>query len=132
MADGDSSIRVGALIDETYIFDFTHAYEGKLPDTSLHWFDVDGAWFQSSRAGLKTWRTLARREDKGWLVERRAAYWFAPVPRPGKLICIGLNYGPCCRKQHADSGKAGRVFEVFDRGDCAGRTSGSSARRAAG
>src|SRR5262249_20316648 len=30
--------------------------------------------------------------EKGWLVRRQDAYWHAPVPRPGKLICIGLNY----------------------------------------
>ena len=87
------SIRVGALIDETYIFDFTHAYEGELPDTSLRWFDVDGAWFQSSRARFaEALENVSAARDKGWLVERKSAYWLAPVPRPGKLICIGLNY----------------------------------------
>jgi 2-keto-4-pentenoate hydratase/2-oxohepta-3-ene-1,7-dioic acid hydratase in catechol pathway len=34
------------------------------------------------------------------LVPASDAYWFAPVPRPGKLICIGLNY-----KDHAAESK---------------------------
>ncbi len=92
-ADGDSSIRVGALLNETFIFDFTHAYEGELPDTSLRWLDIDGAWFQSSRARFaEASENVSAARDKGWLVERKSAYWFAPIPRPGKLICIGLNY----------------------------------------
>lgn len=35
---------------------------------------------------------LIRARDNGLLVRSQDAYWFAPVPRPGKLICIGLNY----------------------------------------
>jgi 2-keto-4-pentenoate hydratase/2-oxohepta-3-ene-1,7-dioic acid hydratase in catechol pathway len=35
---------------------------------------------------------LAHAKENGLLVDRSDAYWFAPVPRPGKLICIGLNY----------------------------------------
>jgi 2-keto-4-pentenoate hydratase/2-oxohepta-3-ene-1,7-dioic acid hydratase in catechol pathway len=56
----------------------------------------------------------------GWFPSRDA-YWFAPVPRPGKVICIGLNY----RDHAAESNmpipeKAGHVFEVFQLRDCAG------------
>jgi 2-keto-4-pentenoate hydratase/2-oxohepta-3-ene-1,7-dioic acid hydratase in catechol pathway len=68
----------------------------ELPVNPLAWFDMDGRWFQTARA---TATALARNDDalaeankKGWLVASRDAYWFAPVPRPGKLICIGLNY----------------------------------------
>ena len=28
------------------------------------------------------------------------AYWFAPVPRPGKIVCVGLNY-----RDHAEESK---------------------------
>jgi len=35
---------------------------------------------------------LARATEKGQVVSSSDAYWFAPVPRPGKVICIGLNY----------------------------------------
>jgi 2-keto-4-pentenoate hydratase/2-oxohepta-3-ene-1,7-dioic acid hydratase in catechol pathway len=57
---------------------------------------MDGPWFQKSR---ETYESIARDSnllaeavEKGWLIKRSEAYWLAPVPRPGKLICIGLNY----------------------------------------
>jgi acylpyruvate hydrolase len=66
------------------------------PANPLAWFDMDGPWFQRA---LETHDTLVRDQkafaearDKGWLVRSQDAYWFAPVPRPGKILCIGLNY----------------------------------------
>lgn len=66
------------------------------PSDPLAWFDMDGPWFQRAR---ETHDTLVQNEkafadarEKSWLVPSRDAYWFAPVPRPGKIICIGLNY----------------------------------------
>ncbi len=57
---------------------------------------MDGRWFQQARetaeALVRDDKALADANEKGWLVPSRDAYWFAPVPRPGKLICIGLNY----------------------------------------
>ena len=66
------------------------------PADPLRWFDMDGPWFKKARETNDTLvrdeRTLADAREKGWLVPSRDAYWFAPVPRPGKIICIGLNY----------------------------------------
>ena len=66
------------------------------PANPLHWFDMDQQWFQTSRATaeavVRDEQSLADAKEKGWLVPSSDAYWFAPVPRPGKLICIGLNY----------------------------------------
>ena len=66
------------------------------PANPLSWFDMDGPWFQKARETHNTLvrdeKALAEARDKGWLVPSRDAYWFAPVPRPGKVICIGLNY----------------------------------------
>ena len=66
------------------------------PSNSLSWFDMDSQWFQKS---LEISRRIVADDDalteasrRGWLVASQDAYWFAPVPRPGKLICIGLNY----------------------------------------
>src|ERR1044072_197738 len=67
-----------------------------LPSDPLWWFDMDGPWFQSAREThdilIKDKHALDEARNKGWLVPSRDAYWFAPVPRPGKIICIGLNY----------------------------------------
>src|ERR1044072_88258 len=61
------------------------------PSDPLEWFDMDGPWFQKARethhALVRDERLLAGARDKGWLVPSQDAYWFAPVPRPGKIIC---------------------------------------------
>src|ERR1700752_1982239 len=66
------------------------------PADLLAWFDMDGPWFKKARethdALVRDEKALADAREKGWLVPSRDAYWFAPVPRPGKVICIGLNY----------------------------------------
>ena len=76
------------------------------PSNPLAWFDMDGQWFQRSRetAGRleRDASALAEAHKNGWLVPSRDAYWFAPVPRPGKIVCIGLNY----RDHAAESGLA--------------------------
>jgi 2-keto-4-pentenoate hydratase/2-oxohepta-3-ene-1,7-dioic acid hydratase in catechol pathway len=66
------------------------------PSNPLAWFDMDGPWFQKARATHDMLAgdqiAFAQARDKGWLVRSQDAYWFAPVPRPGKILCIGLNY----------------------------------------
>jgi 2-keto-4-pentenoate hydratase/2-oxohepta-3-ene-1,7-dioic acid hydratase in catechol pathway len=66
------------------------------PANPLAWFDMEGEWLKKARetaeALVRDDKALADANEKGWVVPSRDAYWFAPVPRPGKLICIGLNY----------------------------------------
>jgi 2-keto-4-pentenoate hydratase/2-oxohepta-3-ene-1,7-dioic acid hydratase in catechol pathway len=85
--DGDTGYR----LDCERLFD-----NADRPANPLDWFDMDGPWFQKSRETYETLvrdsSALAQAREKGRLVRREDAYWFAPVPRPGKLICIGLNY----------------------------------------
>lgn len=95
--DGWQSPRVGALLNSEYLLDFELAFVGEeRPPNHLAWLDMDGPWFQRSRKTYETLvpdsRLLAQAIEKGWLTRRSEAYWLAPVPRPGKLICIGLNY----------------------------------------
>jgi 2-keto-4-pentenoate hydratase/2-oxohepta-3-ene-1,7-dioic acid hydratase in catechol pathway len=70
--------------------------ESERPANPLAWFDMDGPWFQRAREThdilTRDKQALDDARDKGWLVPSSDAYWFAPVPRPGKIICIGLNY----------------------------------------
>ena len=76
------------------------------PSNPLAWFDMDGPWLRRARetaARLERDATaLAEARASGWLVPSQDAYWFAPVPRPGKIVCIGLNY----RDHAAESGLA--------------------------
>ncbi|MCM3901201.1 MAG: fumarylacetoacetate hydrolase family protein [Pyrinomonadaceae bacterium] len=89
--------RVGALLNDEYLLDFERSFEGAdRPANQVTWLDMDGPWFQKSRDKYESLAhdpgALTQAADKGWLTKRSAAYWVAPVPRPGKLICIGLNY----------------------------------------
>ncbi|HEY8185106.1 MAG TPA: fumarylacetoacetate hydrolase family protein [Pyrinomonadaceae bacterium] len=89
--------RVGALLNNQYLLDFAAAVDGTDgPANHLRWLDMDGPWFQKSRATYESLMNnlglLPQANEKGWLTKRADAYWLAPVPRPGKVICIGLNY----------------------------------------
>ena len=96
------SPRMGIILkdgdrDYGYRLDCERLFESlDRPANPLSWFDMDGPWFQKSRETYETLvrdaGALAQAREKGWLIRREDAYWFAPVPRPGKLICIGLNY----------------------------------------
>ena len=62
----------------------------------MAWFDLDGPLLQQGAIAYRdvTSSQVAfdRALAKGLLVPRSAARLLAPVPRPGKLIAIGLNY----------------------------------------
>ena len=66
------------------------------PANPLAWFDMDGRWFKTARDTaeriVRDASALAAARENGWLVPSGDAYWFAPVPRPGKIVCIGMNY----------------------------------------
>jgi 2-keto-4-pentenoate hydratase/2-oxohepta-3-ene-1,7-dioic acid hydratase in catechol pathway len=89
--------RAGAILNDSYLIDFEYSYEeGVHPAHLVDWLDMEGPWFQKSR---ETFDRLSSSPDlvqaaaeKGWVVKRSDAQWFAPVPRPGKVVCIGLNY----------------------------------------
>jgi 2-keto-4-pentenoate hydratase/2-oxohepta-3-ene-1,7-dioic acid hydratase in catechol pathway len=88
--------RVGAIVNQKYLLDFAKAFAGAPPASVLDWFDLENLWFQQSREKWKALQEnsnlLGEATEKGWLINRKDAYWTAPVPRPGKVICIGLNY----------------------------------------
>lgn len=66
------------------------------PTNPLAWFDMDARWFQTARDTAtrleRGVRAFSEAREKGWLVPAEAAYWHAPVPRPGKIVCVGMNY----------------------------------------
>jgi 2-keto-4-pentenoate hydratase/2-oxohepta-3-ene-1,7-dioic acid hydratase in catechol pathway len=94
---GQRRARVGAPLPGTrYLLDFERAYSGERPADRIAWLDMDGPWFGAARDTYD--RLVAdpsfveRAAAEGWLVERDGASILAPVPRPGKIVCIGLNY----------------------------------------
>lgn len=95
--EGWRPARVGALLNNEYLLDFARISNGEGQHVNhLAWLDMDGRLLQKSREVHDSLAhdsdRLAEAADKGWLTRRTEAYWLAPVPRPGKLICIGLNY----------------------------------------
>ena len=95
--------RVGALAGE-HILDFARALRvtgiGREtigpPVNPLAWFDLDGVWLEQARAAyheiVDKRQSLERALEDRVLIGRSGARLLAPVPRPGKLIAIGLNY----------------------------------------
>jgi 2-keto-4-pentenoate hydratase/2-oxohepta-3-ene-1,7-dioic acid hydratase in catechol pathway len=84
------------VVDGSYVLDFGRAFDqaGLAPD-SLQWLDLDAPWLTQTRSRLDL-LTDGHRVERGladgWLVRRDEIRLAAPVPRPGKLVCIGLNY----------------------------------------
>src|SRR5215208_6361758 len=66
------------------------------PPNPLAWFDTDARWFRTARDTAHRLErdpaAFADARKSRVLVPSQDAYWFAPVPRPGKIVCIGLNY----------------------------------------
>jgi 2-keto-4-pentenoate hydratase/2-oxohepta-3-ene-1,7-dioic acid hydratase in catechol pathway len=87
------------------------------PSNPLSWFDLDGPWLQQSRGVFdsveRDLKALDQAKENGWLVPARDAYWFAPVPRPGKLICIGLNYRDHAKESNMPLPDKPVVFSKF-------------------
>ena len=87
----DGTRDLGYRLDCERLFEPSHR-----PTNPLSWFDLDGEWLQrasqTSKELVKDEVALERAKANGLLVSSKDAYWFAPVPRLGKLICIGLNY----------------------------------------
>jgi 2-keto-4-pentenoate hydratase/2-oxohepta-3-ene-1,7-dioic acid hydratase in catechol pathway len=87
------------------------------PSNPLSWFDMESEWFQKAREIadkiVSDDSVLAEANSRGWLIPSQDAYWFAPVPRPGKLICIGLNYRDHAAESKMAIPKQPVVFSKF-------------------
>ncbi|MEM7305585.1 MAG: fumarylacetoacetate hydrolase family protein [Planctomycetota bacterium] len=97
--------RLGALLADGDILDFTHDEVG-IPQPANHndWYDLDGSHLPQADAAHDAVTSdagrLAGLRTAGAVVARGDVTLLAPVPRPGKVICIGLNY-----KDHAEESK---------------------------
>ena len=87
------------------------------PSNPLAWFDLDARWFPAAREAAERLArdpgALAEARDTGRLVPAKAAYWFAPVPRPGKIVCVGLNYHDHAGELKLAVPKAPALFSKF-------------------
>jgi len=76
--------RVGVVADEDGIADFTHliSADDLRPDEVLACYDLSTGMIDRIKAELSNLP----------LVSRSSVHLSSPIPRPGKIICIGLNY----------------------------------------
>ncbi|HIE70723.1 MAG TPA: hypothetical protein EYP98_11395, partial [Planctomycetes bacterium] len=112
-----TSIRPGALLDADTVLDFTHEAAG-LPSLSnfLEACDLTHPFAAAARDLVKKAQDggeRARLQQAGALHARSDVTLAAPVPRPGKIICIGLNYRDHAEEQGAELPKAPLVFSKF-------------------
>ena len=80
----EGKYRIGAIRDDGRIADLTHSkssYDLGL-DALLECLDLDTGFLEKARSNFSTANSF----------ERSQIRLCAPVPRPGKVICIGLNY----------------------------------------
>ena len=80
-------MRIGALIArgaENYILDLNRA-NPNLPTDMIE-------FLRGGAAAMATARAAVAAADDRWLVPQSETALCAPVPRPGKIICVGYNY----------------------------------------
>ncbi|HVF29223.1 MAG TPA: fumarylacetoacetate hydrolase family protein [Pyrinomonadaceae bacterium] len=120
---GNREPRVGILLDDgERLLHLCAAADAEgarppAPSDPMAWFDLDGVWWPQAlalyeslgRGGAK----LKRAEERGLLVARRDVRLLAPVPRPGKLICIGLNYRDHAAESNMAIPESPVVFSKF-------------------
>lgn len=98
--------RVGALLpDGQHVLNFAVAVDASAEVPLLAWYDLDGEWLpKASQLHDQLVQNMARRETlpRGAVLPLDEVLLGPPVPRPGKVICIGLNY----RDHAAESGMA--------------------------
>lgn len=109
----DGQLSTGALLDGDLVLDFHHDAAG-LPeaDGPLDWMDTDGACHQSARRLVDS-ADEAKLQAAGAIVALSSIELQSPIPRPGKVICIGLNYRDHAEESGMDIPEQPLVFSKF-------------------
>jgi 2-keto-4-pentenoate hydratase/2-oxohepta-3-ene-1,7-dioic acid hydratase in catechol pathway len=99
----------GALLSGGRLLDFGAAL-GDAPVDFLEWLDLDGPWL----GRIKDLVTQAESGQGGaGVVPLADVRLVAPVPRPPKVICIGLNYRDHAIESKAEIPKSPIAFSKF-------------------
>lgn len=128
-AGGDAhraaSWRLGVLVPEAEaVVDVAAAFAppgdaggGEVPPEYLDWFDLDGPWLPRAR---RVHELLAEDPARLQALREAGVLWrlddvqpIAPVPRPGKIVCVGLNYRDHAREANMDVPASPVIFAKF-------------------
>jgi 2-keto-4-pentenoate hydratase/2-oxohepta-3-ene-1,7-dioic acid hydratase in catechol pathway len=112
-----TNVRPGALLAGEHVLDLTHAALAlPKPVHDLDMCDLDGAFHRAAAAAATKSAApaeLARLRAAGAVLARSAVTLHAPVPRPGKILCIGLNYRDHAAEQNVELPKRPLLFSKF-------------------
>lgn len=109
------AIHTGALLDGDLVLDFDHAGAG-LPTSEgpLEWANMDGACHQAARRLVEAaGDALEQLRESGAVLPAGDVTLAAPIPRPGKVICIGLNYRDHAEESGLEVPSSPLVFSKF-------------------
>jgi 2-keto-4-pentenoate hydratase/2-oxohepta-3-ene-1,7-dioic acid hydratase in catechol pathway len=83
----------------------------------LAWYDLAGPWLQALRRLDGALRTddelLARMRQQGFVVAIASCRLGGPVARPGKIVCVGLNYRDHAAEAKMDVPQTPVIFAKF-------------------
>jgi len=104
----DENYRIGALISGDEIVDFTSLATNKnLSATDLlECFNLESGFAEKAKSALSE-NNLPR-------IDCQDIEICAPIPRPGKIICIGLNYRDHAEETGAEIPKSPIIFSKFN------------------
>ena len=116
--DAGGMPRFGALLDGDLVIDLSSPDSGiERSPSYLDWYDFDAPCNQEARAlaqrAASDPAVVATLEGHGALHPLSDVLLLSPVPRPGKVICIGLNYRDHAIESGMDIPTSPIVFSKF-------------------
>ena len=93
----DGRTATGCELNAEQVLDFTHpAAQLEQPREALGWFDLASNSLQQARVLAQELADDSARlealKEAGAVLSTQHITLLAPIPRPGKFLCIGLNY----------------------------------------
>lgn len=106
----EKQYRIGALISENEILDLTSlvSNENLTAIDLLKCFDLELGFVEKANSAI-----AGNDKSKFAIVDKQSVKITAPVPRPGKIICIGLNYRDHAEESGMEIPKSPIIFSKF-------------------
>ncbi len=110
----DTATRLGALLDEKTIVDLNRASGGAVPEGMIAFLEAGAPAMTAARAAIDAadaaGKSGASASNVIFSLDDPRTRLEAPVPRPGKVLAIGLNYRDHAEETNAEIPKRPVVF----------------------